>query len=59
MSSAFQLSPSWVASTIAAILFDIVYPLVLAVILRRQMGIGWRYFGYGALIFFLFQHGFD
>jgi uncharacterized membrane protein YhfC len=55
MNSSFRLSNGWVAATIAAILFDILYPLALGVFVRRRLGVGWRYFGYGALIFFLFQ----
>jgi uncharacterized membrane protein YhfC len=30
-------------------------PLVLALVVWRKLGVGWRYFGYGALIFLLFQ----
>ncbi len=33
----------------------VLWPLVLAVIARRRLGVAWRYFGYGALVFFLFQ----
>ena len=35
--------------------FVIVYPLLLAVVAHRRLGVSWRYFGFGALIFFLFQ----
>lgn len=55
MSETFQLSPWWIATAIAAILFDILYPLALGLLARRRLGVGWRYFGYGALIFVLFQ----
>jgi uncharacterized membrane protein YhfC len=55
MEPLFQLSIARIAATVAAILFEIVLPLVLAIVVRRQLGVGWRYFGYGALIFFLFQ----
>ena len=55
MQTAFQISTLRIAATIAAILFDIALPLVLAVIARRRLGVSWRYFGYGALIFLLFQ----
>jgi uncharacterized membrane protein YhfC len=55
MEPVFQLSGSRVASTIAAILLEIGLPLALALVARRRLGVGWRYFGYGALIFFLFQ----
>ena len=55
MEPLFQLSTARIATTIAAILFEIALPLVLGFIARRRLGVGWRYFGYGALIFFLFQ----
>src|SRR5262245_9700280 len=51
----FQLSPARIGLTIAAIVFEVLLPLALALIARRRLGVGWRYFGYGALIFFLFQ----
>jgi uncharacterized membrane protein YhfC len=50
-----QLSGAFVGGTIAAIVFEIVFPLVVAYLVGRRLGVGWRYFGYGALIFFLFQ----
>lgn len=55
MEPIFQLKTGWLVASIAAILFDILFPLALAFIFRRRSGIGWRYFLYGALIFFLFQ----
>ncbi|HWQ14052.1 MAG TPA: YhfC family glutamic-type intramembrane protease [Roseiflexaceae bacterium] len=55
MPQSFSLSPWWVASAIAAVLFEILYPLALGLLARRRLGVGWRVFGYGALIFFLFQ----
>jgi uncharacterized membrane protein YhfC len=55
MEPLFQLSAARIAITIAAILFEIALPLALALVARRRLGVGWRYFGYGALIFFLFQ----
>jgi uncharacterized membrane protein YhfC len=55
MEPLFQLSTARIAMTVAAILFEIALPLVLAIVVRRRLGVGWRYFGYGALIFFLFQ----
>jgi uncharacterized membrane protein YhfC len=51
----FQLSAGRVAAAAGAIVFEVALPLVLALIARRRLGVGWRYFGYGALIFFLFQ----
>src|SRR5690348_1795939 len=55
MNQPIQISNGWVAAGIAAILFDIVYPLALGLYARRRLAVGWRYFGYGALIFVLFQ----
>jgi uncharacterized membrane protein YhfC len=55
MNQPVQISNGWVAAAIAAILFDIFYPLALGVFVRRRLGVSWRYFGYGALIFVLFQ----
>jgi uncharacterized membrane protein YhfC len=49
------VNSGWIAFDIVAIVFAILYPLVLAILARRRLGISWRYFGYGALIFFLFQ----
>ena len=55
MNQPFQISNAWVAAGIAAIVFDILYPLALGLYARRRLGASWRYFGYGALIFVLFQ----
>lgn len=46
---------SWFVATVAAILFEIVFPLALAVVVRRRLRIGWRYFFFGVIIFGLFQ----
>jgi uncharacterized membrane protein YhfC len=45
----------WLVSLAVAALFVILYPLVLAIIAHGRLHVSWRYFGYGALIFFLFQ----
>jgi uncharacterized membrane protein YhfC len=55
MDQVFQLRTGWLAASIAAVFFEIFFPLVLALVVRRRLGIPWRYFLYGALIFFLFQ----
>ena len=54
-SSAVQVSPVFVACLALAIIFNLGYPIVLAIIANRRLKVGWRYFGFGALIFFLFQ----
>jgi uncharacterized membrane protein YhfC len=55
MSQPVQIGNGWVAAMIAALVFDILYPLALGMFARRRLNISWRYFGYGALIFVLFQ----
>jgi uncharacterized membrane protein YhfC len=49
------VSPLFTAALAFSALFAILFPLVLAVIARRRLGVGWKYFFYGAGIFFLFQ----
>jgi uncharacterized membrane protein YhfC len=56
---AMTLAPSiptgyLVALGVAALL-NIAIPVVLAVVVRRRLGLSWRYIAYGALIFTLFQ----
>jgi len=51
----FHISPAWVAANIVSIAFVILYPLVLAVVANRRLKVSWKYFAYGALIFFVFQ----
>jgi uncharacterized membrane protein YhfC len=55
MQPVFQLSAARTAATLVAIVLEIALPIALALVTRRRLGVGWRYFGYGALIFFLFQ----
>jgi uncharacterized membrane protein YhfC len=55
MTPTLQVQSGYVAALAAAIVFDIVFPVALALIVRRRFHIAWRYFLYGALIFFLFQ----
>jgi uncharacterized membrane protein YhfC len=52
---AFHLDPAWTIALVVTCLFAIAYPLVLALVARRRLGVGWRYFWFGALIFLLFQ----
>src|SRR5712692_7395972 len=51
----FHINPMWVAADIIAIAFVILYPLVLAVKANRRLKVSWKYFAYGALIFFVYQ----
>lgn len=55
MTSSFQLGPGLIATSIAAILLEILIPLGLGWLVARRLGVSWRYFAYGALIFGLFQ----
>lgn len=55
MEQVFHLRSEWIAASLAAIVFELVFPVALALLVRKRFGIGWRYFLYGALIFFLFQ----
>ncbi len=55
MDQVFQVNNGWLVALVAAILFDVTYPLVLAFIVWKRWGVRWRYFFFGAVIFFLFQ----
>jgi uncharacterized membrane protein YhfC len=55
MSATLALNPGFVIATIASIIFVLVYPIVLGVIAHRQLHVGWRYAGYGATVFVVFQ----
>ncbi len=50
-------SPSalWFLATLVTLVFVIAYPLILAIAANRRLHVSWKYFGFGALIFFLFQ----
>jgi uncharacterized membrane protein YhfC len=49
------ISGARIGFTVAAALIEILLPLALGLAARRRIGVRWRYFGYGALIFLLFQ----
>ncbi|MBX6770750.1 MAG: YhfC family intramembrane metalloprotease [Chloroflexi bacterium] len=50
-----RIDPAWLAFDLINVLFMIAYPIVTAVWARSYLRVSWRYIGYGALIFFLFQ----
>jgi len=50
-----MISSGWLIADAINVAFMIVYPIVVAVWVHRRLHVSWRYFGYGALIFFLFQ----
>lgn len=49
------VNSAWIAVTGFTILVIVAYPIGLAILARIKLGAGWRYFGYGALVFFFFQ----
>ncbi len=55
MTPAFPLSTTHIVVFIAAIAAMIGMPVVAGIIVRRTLAIGWGYFGYGALVFFVSQ----
>jgi uncharacterized membrane protein YhfC len=50
-----QIGTGWYVATIATIVFVVLFPLVLGFVLHRRLHVSWRYFWFGALIFFVFQ----
>lgn len=50
-----QPSSGWWIASIGAVAFVIALPIILIVIAHARLKVGWRYAGYGALIFFTFQ----
>lgn len=50
-----SVSSAWIAFDVLTIVGVIALPLVLGLIARRRLNVGWRYFWFGALIFLLFQ----
>jgi len=52
---AFHFSPTLIAAWLFAVVLMIVYPLALATFTHRRLKVGWRYFGYGALVFLVAQ----
>src|SRR5690242_19822700 len=50
-----HINSGWLINATIAAAFVILYPIALAIIAHRRLKVSWRYFGYGALIFFLFQ----
>lgn len=55
MPSHVQVNGGWLLTALIAYVWVILYPIVLAIIAHRRLHIGWKYFGFGALVFFLFQ----
>lgn len=55
MSSTLHVSAGWLAMTAVVAVFVIVYPFILGIIARKRLGVGWKYFWFGALVFLVFQ----
>jgi uncharacterized membrane protein YhfC len=55
MSETLALNPRFVIATAFSIVFVIVYPIVLAIVAHHELRLSWRYVGYGAIVFFVFQ----
>lgn len=53
--SNFHLSAGYAIAEAITICFAIAYPIVLAIITHQRLRVSWRYFLYGALVFFVFQ----
>ncbi|HEY7417903.1 MAG TPA: YhfC family glutamic-type intramembrane protease, partial [Ktedonobacteraceae bacterium] len=55
MPATVHVNPLNLAALIVATIFVIAYPIVLAIIARKRLHVGWRYFWFGVLIFLIFQ----
>jgi uncharacterized membrane protein YhfC len=55
MSEAPELNSTFLLGAIVSLVFVVAYPLVLAVLAHRRLHVGWRYLGWGATVFFVFQ----
>jgi uncharacterized membrane protein YhfC len=53
--SLLATAPAWVAVTVLALAVEIVAPPVAGWVAGRRLGVGWRYFWFGALVFFVSQ----
>lgn len=49
------LATGWISAWVAAIAVQILAPPITAWVVSMRLGVTWRYFGYGALIFLAFQ----
>lgn len=55
MPATLHVNSLWLVGVIFTALFAIVYPLVLALIAHQRLKVSWKYFGFGVIIFLLFQ----
>lgn len=55
MSSTASVNTGWLIALAVTCIFAMLYPFVLAVIARMRLGVRWRYFWFGTLVFLVFQ----
>ena len=55
MSSTLHIPAVWIVMTTLTTIFVIAYPLVLGALARKRLGVGWKYFWFGALVFLVVQ----
>ena len=55
MAATVHVNPLWLTGILITAIFAIVYPLILAIIAHQRLKVGWKYFGFGMLIFLIFQ----
>jgi uncharacterized membrane protein YhfC len=53
--SLLETAPAWVAVTVLALAIQVIAPPVAGWVATRRLGVGWRFFWYGALVFFVSQ----
>lgn len=51
--SLLATAPTWVAVTVLVIALEVVVPPIIGWVAVRRLGVGWRFFWYGALVFFV------
>jgi uncharacterized membrane protein YhfC len=55
MASTLHVSSAWLVMTAVAAVFVIVFPFILGGITHNKLGVGWKYFWFGVLVFLVFQ----
>ena len=55
MSTTLHVSAALLLIAVVAAVFVIVYPFILGGIARKKLGVGWKYFWFGTLVFLVFQ----
>ncbi|GAC1422483.1 MAG: hypothetical protein PVS3B3_18120 [Ktedonobacteraceae bacterium] len=55
MPATASVHTGWLIGLAITSIFAIVYPFVLVIISRLRLGVHWRYFWYGTLVFLAFQ----